>query len=114
MKDFPSGSGYQDLLFYLQDVVNDGWRLYNYGPTGNLQRYGQIKPPEIPLEKYDIPTALVVGTYDKLADAQDAEWLHGQISDNVVFYEEYPLGHVSFVLAKDMTWFTNDVVNLIG
>ena len=36
VKDFPSGSSYQGLLFYLQDVVNDGWRLYNYGPTGNL------------------------------------------------------------------------------
>ena len=68
----------------------------------------------MPLDKFDIPTALVVGTYDKLADTSDAAWLNEQIKSNVVFYEEYPLGHLSFVIAKDMSWFTNDVVNLIG
>ena len=88
--------------------------MFDYGPVQNLEKYGTAKPPDVPLEKFNVPTALVVGTYDRLADAKDAEWLHDQIKDKVVFYEEYPLGHVSFVLAKDMTWFTNDVVNLIN
>lgn len=57
-------------------MLSDGWRLFNYGPTGNLQKYGSAKPPEVPLEKFNVPTALVVGTYDKLADATDAHWLH--------------------------------------
>ena len=114
LKDFPSGQGYQGLAYYGQDVVTEGFKFFDYGPVENMKVYGQRKPPDVPLEKYNLPTALVAGTYDKLADVTDIRWLHEQIKDKVVFYEEYPLGHVSFVIAKDMSWFTNDVVNLIA
>ena len=114
IKDLPAGQGYQSVVFYAQDVLQEGWRLFDYGPIQNLQKYGAASPPQVPLENFNVPTALVVGTYDKLADPTDAAWLNEQIKDSVVFYEEYPLGHVSFVLAKDMSWFTNDVVNLMG
>ena len=61
-----------------------------------------------------MPTALIAGTYDKLADVTDVAWLNEQIKDKVVLYKEYPLSHLSFVLAKDMSWFTDDIVPLIA
>ena len=36
VKDFPAGQGYQGIVFYGQDVLNDGWRLFDYGLTGNF------------------------------------------------------------------------------
>jgi len=60
-----------------------------------------------------VPTALVSGSYDKLADPTDVAWLNDQLS-NVVFAQEYPLGHLSFSLAKDMTWFSQDVMGVIN
>jgi len=36
------------------------------------------------------------------------------VSKNLVGFTEYPLGHLSFAIAKDMTWFSKDVVNLVG
>jgi hypothetical protein len=33
---------------------------------------------------------------------------------SIVFHKEYPLGHGSFSLAKDMSWFSGDVVDLIN
>ena len=53
--------------------------MFDYGPIQNLEKYGTAKPPDVPLDKFNVPTALVVGTYDRLADAKDAEWLHEQI-----------------------------------
>lgn len=58
--------------------------------------------------------AVFSGSYDELADPIDVASLVSMLGSNVVFNQEYPLGHLSFALAKDMTWFTNDVVNVIG
>ena len=30
------------------------------------------------------------------------------------WHQVYPLGHLSFTLAKDMTYFREDVMNLVG
>ena len=41
-------------------------------------------------------------------------WLAEQIAPNVVFNQEYALGHLSFTLAKDMRWFKEDVMSVIN
>lgn len=57
---------------------------------------------------------MYVGTYDKLVVPEDAEWLRDQLGDTVVHYAEYPLGHGTFVIGKDMTWFTQDAMKIIS
>jgi hypothetical protein len=56
---------------------------------------------------------MIQGSSDKLSDTLDDEWLYQRISDHVVFRKIYPLGHASFGIAKDMSWFSGDVVDLI-
>lgn len=58
--------------------------------------------------------ALFVGEYDNLATPEDNAWLRTQISDKLVWDQTYPLGHLSFTLAKDMSFFTEDVMNLVN
>ena len=69
----------------------------------------------MPLSDLTVPTGLFIGIYDKLATVADNEWLVTQLNaDKLVWNKTYPLGHLSFSLAKDMSWFTEDVVNLVG
>jgi hypothetical protein len=79
-----------------------------------MSRYGSEVPPQIPLDQLKIPVALVSGSSDLLANPEDVAWLHEKIAPHVVFAQEYNLGHMSFTLAKDMTWFKEDVMNVIG
>ena len=48
-----------------------------------------------------------------MGDLTDIEILSRQITDTVVFEKTYTLGHGSFMIAKDMSWFSGDIVNLI-
>jgi hypothetical protein len=56
---------------------------------------------------------MFVGIEDELADPIDNEWADSMMQKAVVFYHEYHLGHLSFMVAKDMSFFTVDAMALI-
>ncbi len=56
---------------------------------------------------------MFVGSVDKLADATDAEWAHRTIGSPVVHYQTIPGGHLTFMVGKDMSWFSNDVMAIV-
>lgn len=37
-----------------------------------------------------------------------------QIGDAVISYQEIAGGHVTYIIGKDMTWFTDNVMGLLG
>jgi hypothetical protein len=58
------------------------------------------------------------GDVDQLADEVDVAWLidesqSGLKKDKIIQVKEYHFGHVSFLMAKDMSYFTNDVIPAI-
>jgi hypothetical protein len=53
---------------------------------------------------------MFVGDVDTLADPYDAEWTRNIIGDAVKHYKTIHGGHATFLVGKDMTWFTNDVM----
>lgn len=55
---------------------------------------------------------MFVGTSDELADPIDNELSDTEIP-SIIFYKEYNLGHLSFMIARDMSFFTVDVMNLL-
>ena len=59
-----------------------------------------------------VPIGLFVGSEDELADATDNEWLKDQLK-TLIHYKEYTLGHLSFLVANDMSYFMNDAVGII-
>ena len=62
-----------------------------------------------------MPVGLFVGTLDKLATVADNQWLESQLSEGVLVYSQtYELDHWSFSMARDMSFFTDDVMNLVG
>jgi len=65
----------------------------------------------VPLEDYNVPTVLLSGSLDKLADPVDVEWLSNTLGDKVVFQQQYHNDHFTFALGKDMTFFSQDAVD---
>lgn len=51
---------------------------------------------------------MFVGTADDLGDTTDAEWARDQINsagNALVHYNEFPAGHSSFLIGKNMSYF---------
>lgn len=62
-----------------------------------------------------MPVGLFVGKLDKLATVADNQWLAGQLSEGVLVHSQtYELDHWSFSMARDMSFFTDDVMNLVS
>lgn len=79
-----------------------------------MKEYGQETPVEIPIETIsEVPIAMFVGTYDKLATLSDNQFAKEVMKNGVKFYKEYPLGHLAFFTANDMSYFKEDVLNVL-
>ena len=112
---FPSGAGYKNAIHYGQIIHSNRFQRYDYGQARNLQVYNSTQPPIYPLDEFkNVPIALFGGTLDELGSPTDVDWTYDQLkaNGNVVFYGQYRLGHMSFAVAKDMTFFTVDAMNL--
>eukprot|EP00347_Sterkiella_histriomuscorum_P002909 403366326 len=110
---YPSGSSLKSFD-HLGQMLDDGkMQKFDYGKKQNLQIYGNELPPLIDLTKISkVPIGLFVGQYDELADKTDAQWLKTQLK-TLTHYKEYELGHLAFFVAKDMSYFTQDAMNLL-
>ena len=76
LKDFPSGTGWRNIVYYAQTVHDTGeLRRFDYGSIRNFDHYDSVKPPMVPLDQLNIPTPLFVGEYDNFATVKDNEWL---------------------------------------
>ena len=89
------------------------FQRYDYGEKINMEKYGQKTPPEIDLKKiHGTKIIQIAGSFDKLADPTDNKWLNEQLGENVIYFKYYDLGHMGFLLAKDMQYM-RDVLNLL-
>lgn len=61
-----------------------------------------------------VPVAVFVGKYDIVATPTDGQWTVDQIGDAVVHYQEINGGHLTFVVGKDVSWFTEDVMGILN
>jgi len=58
---------------------------------------------------------MFVGTDDDLGDPTDSQWARDQIKaggDALVYYNEHPAGHSTFMIGIDMSYF-DDVLDLV-
>lgn len=109
---FPSGTSTLDLAHFRQMVLNPGLQLlkYDFGIKKNYEFYKQATPPAYNLSSIEETCYLFVGSSDKLAVIEDVRELQKSLKKNV--YKEYQLGHLSFMIAKDMSYL-RDAMNII-
>ena len=88
-------------------ILADDFAYYDYGAEENMKKYGQKTAPLIDISIIEnFPIALFVGKTDELATSEDASWIVKNLGDNTLkHYEEVAGGHLSFLLAEDMSYF---------
>lgn len=100
---FPSGSSFRNLTHFRQNVQTGRFAKFDFGKEENLKKYGSELPPEYDLTKISgTPIALFCGLKDKCASKEDYQWTKEQLGDNVVFYKEYEIGHMAFLMPESM------------
>jgi len=111
LANFPSGSGYRCFIFYGQCVASGGlFRRFDYGKDSNMAIYGQTEPPEYPVDDIDMPIAIFNGSLDPVVLEADVDYLIERLGDKVVYHKVIEADHWTFSMARDMSWFENDLV----
>ena len=111
--NLPSGQSWRTFAYYAQMIVSGEYVLYDYGKKKNMELYGQETPKAVPIENFQIPTALMSGDIDILAVPKDVEYITQALGDNVVFAKQYHSNHAGFCMNNDMSFFSVDAVNLL-
>lgn len=105
---FPAGTSVKDLNHYEQFILKDRFGRYDYGTSGNLERYFWPTPPSYQLKQLGMKTALFMATNDALADPKDTSELITDLTGNanLVFAKEYPgYSHLTWLVGSTMDWF---------
>ena len=107
LNHYPCGSSLKCLIHYVQIIKAKNFIYYDYRKEANCHIYHQKTPPEYNLSIIkDIPIMLIGGEKDKLASPNDVRWLNEMIHKNIIYFKILPnMGHLSFMCAKDFSWF---------
>jgi lysosomal acid lipase/cholesteryl ester hydrolase len=107
MAHYPSGSSLKSLIHFKQLIDAKQFQKFDYGEEENLKLYGSAKPAKYNLENIkDIPIILCGGLNDKLTHIEDIRWLREEIKSTIFKYHEFDhMGHASFLINNDITWF---------
>ena len=100
----PAGTSTRNIIHWAQLLRDKMLQKYDYGSEKlNMQHYNSSTPPQYDITTLNVPTALLAGGNDFLADPRDVAWLEGQLNPGVliknVFYDDY--NHMDFVWAMD-------------
>ena len=109
LKHSQCGCSLKCLIHFVQIIKSKKFIYYDYKKEANFALYHQIEPPEYDLSVIkDFPIMLIGGELDKLGTPDDIRWLNDELSknDNVIYFKILPtMGHLSFMVAKDFSWF---------
>eukprot|EP01132_Coremiostelium_polycephalum_P002495 gene2495-3087_t len=97
----PGGTSVQNVVHWAQ-ATKHSFQKFDFGPIGNLKKYGQITPPKYDISKFNAPTIIFYGGNDYLADTTDVQWLIPQLGSKLLwnkFIESY--SHLDFVWGMD-------------
>ena len=110
----PNGTSVKSILHYAQNLREDRFQVYADDYTDFFNRHEKRTTTMYPIENIDnVPVAMYTGNVDILADLTDSRWTRDRIGDNIVHYEEIDAGHLTFLIGKDMTYFTEGVMGLL-
>ncbi|XP_037580482.1 lipase lipl-1-like [Dermacentor silvarum] len=102
----PAGTSTKNIVHYAKNYRARNFKRYDYGLLENQKRYGQVTPPQFPLEKVRSRIGLFRGPSDRLADPTDIDDLVKQIGKVVALNYDVPqqtFQHLDFVLGSYAT-----------
>ncbi|CAH0547946.1 unnamed protein product [Brassicogethes aeneus] len=100
----PSSCSIKQFAHYGQEINSGTFKKFDYGYSGNLERYGTDVPPSYDLSQITAPIALYYSTNDLLTSPKDVEYLATKLPNLVlkylIPYESF--NHLDFIVAKDV------------
>lgn len=115
--NYPSGASWYQYEHFGQLMMEDEEKFQRYdydSEAENIKHYGQPTPPDYDLSKLDFPIAIFSGSLDNVTPPEDIKWLSKKLEKQTIYNKEYRLGHISFLFGKDMSYFTNDLMNIMN
>ena len=110
----PNGASVKSMLHYAQNMKEDRFQVWS-------DSYGDLIHPERQTDLIElgnissVPIAIFAGTHDIIADQTDAHWLRDELqTDTIVHYEDVEAGHLTFLVGKDMTYFSEGVMGVLN
>lgn len=101
------------LLHFLQSVMSGEFRKYDFGPFVNLEKYGQLTPPDYKLGKVTAPVYIYhAGEGDLIASRVDVKKTIKRTPNvkYVNYINDIQWNHLDFMIAKNVQEAVNDVV----
>jgi lysosomal acid lipase/cholesteryl ester hydrolase len=100
MANYPGGTSVQNVRHWAQMIRRNLFSMYSFGSKSkNMQHYNQTEPPMYPIAQYPttLPTAIIYGGTDKLANKNDVENLIQQLPAKPVITKYLaPYAHMDF------------------
>lgn len=112
----PNGTSVKSLLHYAQNMREDRFQEYADDYADFFNRKKKRTTDLIPIESIStVPIAIYTGTEDPLADLTDSRWIRDTLNPSILaHYEEIAAGHLTFMIGKDMTYFSEGVIGLLN
>ena len=120
MGHYPSGTSMNVLFHFLQDIRDDqiSTEFDYYKKVGDAKHSpNQIKETINlhPIRDLGVPISMFVGTRDILATISDSRRIWDLIGpDTGHIYNELEADHLSLLIGKDMTYFTDTVMSILA
>uniref|UniRef100_A0A8D9A6K4 Lipase n=1 Tax=Cacopsylla melanoneura TaxID=428564 RepID=A0A8D9A6K4_9HEMI len=99
----PSGTSIKTFDHLMQLALSRKFHSYDYGPKGNMERYGSRKPLQHNLVVVKAPTALFYSRGDMLVPHKNVERLGSELSNLVSLdlVSKSTFNHMDFIWGKD-------------
>eukprot|EP00163_Fabomonas_tropica_P014775 TRINITY_DN2685_c0_g1_i1.p1 TRINITY_DN2685_c0_g1~~TRINITY_DN2685_c0_g1_i1.p1 ORF type:complete len:479 (+),score=101.13 TRINITY_DN2685_c0_g1_i1:282-1718(+) len=102
-KHYPDVTSWENMLHYQQAIKTDKFQKYDMGRKKNMEVYGSPTPPQYNPAALAVPSILVYGGRDKLADAGDVAHLRSLLpsGQHIVVEKISEYGHADFTWGLD-------------
>uniref|UniRef100_A0A1I8MEF3 Lipase n=1 Tax=Musca domestica TaxID=7370 RepID=A0A1I8MEF3_MUSDO len=111
VESHPAGASTNQICHYMQEQQSGRFCLYDHGPKRNMEMYGQITPPDYPLELISSQVHLWYSDNDDMAAVVDVERLAEKLPNRVMHHMEDPTwAHGDFAMHIEVKKFVSDPI----
>lgn len=96
----PAGTSTKTVIHYAQEIKADGnFQQFDYGPKGNMQKYGTLNPPLYKLANIKRPVFLMYAENDRVTSYVDVKRLSQNLTELAGIYKvpSDTFGHIDFI-----------------